>query len=64
MGFHSKVSDDSAQNAVTTFEHITICIHWMYENNLFIKEGIIYDTKGERTKKYRCENVLWILSVL
>ena len=37
---HSHFPDDSAQNVATTFEHTKECIHWMYENNLCIKDGI------------------------
>ena len=44
MDFHSHFSDDSAHNAATTFEHMNIFIHCMYDNNLFRKDGIIYDT--------------------
>ena len=44
--FHSHFSDEYSQNKAYTFEHMKYCIHWMYKNNLFIKEGIIYDTIG------------------
>ena len=37
-------------------------IHWMYENNFFIKYGITYDTTDGCSKQYRCENEIWILS--
>ena len=39
-------------------------IHWMYENNLFIKNIIIYDTIDVCGNKYRCFNLIWLLSVL
>ena len=39
-------------------------IHCMYENNLFIKDGIIYDTKDGCIKQYRCANRICILSIL
>ena len=39
-------------------------IHWIYEENLFIKDGIIYDTTDICSKKYRCENAVWVLFVL
>ena len=42
MYFHSHFSDDSDQNAATTYEHMKNFIHWMYEENLFINNGIIY----------------------
>ena len=44
MDFHSQFSDDSAQNAATTCEHMKKFIHCVYENNLFIKDGLIYNT--------------------
>ena len=47
MVFHSYFSDDSAQNAATRFYHMKNFIHWMHDNNLFIKYGIIYDTTDE-----------------
>ena len=36
----------------------------MYENNLFIKYGIIYNTENGCSKQYRCENTMCILSAL
>ena len=36
----------------------------MYENNLFIKDVIIYNTKDWCSKQYRCVNAMWILYVL
>ena len=37
----------------------------MYDNNLFIKYGIIYDTKDGCSKKCRqCENLMWLLYAL
>ena len=56
MDFHYHFSDDSAQNEATTFEHGKIFIHWMYDNKLFIKDGIIYYTKSGCMKKYRYLN--------
>ena len=38
-------------------------IHCMYENNLFIKDGIIYDTTYGCSKQYKCANAMWLLSV-
>ena len=64
MDFHSHFLDGSTQNAATTFEHMNKFIHWMYYNNLFIKDGIIYDTTNGCSKQYRCENAIWLLSVL
>ena len=64
MDFHSHFSDDSAQNAATTFEHMKRFIHWMHKNNLFIKDGIIYDTSDVCIKQYRCANTMWLLFIL
>ena len=36
----------------------------MYENNLFIKDSVIFDTEYECIKKYRCKNETWIFYVL
>ena len=36
--------DHYAHNAATKFENTKKCIHWMYDNKLFIKYSIIYDT--------------------
>ena len=41
-----------------------IFIHWMHEDNLFTKDGIMYDTTYECIKQYSCKNELWILSML
>ena len=64
MDFHSHFSDDSAHNSATTCENMKKIIHWMYEENMFIKDGIVCDTTDGCSKQYRCENLLWILSVL
>ena len=61
MDFHSYFSDKSAQNAATTFEYTKKFIHWMYENNLFINDGIIHDTTDICNKQYRRENEMWLL---
>ena len=44
MDFHSNFSDDSAQNSATIFDNINKFSWWMDDNNLFLKDGIIYDT--------------------
>ena len=36
----------------------------MYENNVFINYGIIYDTTYVCSQQYRCANVMWLFSVL
>ena len=36
----------------------------MYDNNLSVKDGIIYDTTDGYSKQYRCKNFMWRLSVL
>ena len=36
----------------------------MYKNNLFIKDGIIYDTTDVCINKYRFANAIWLLSLL
>ena len=64
MHFHSHFSDDSVHNYATTFEHMNNSIHWMYEENLFIMDGIIYDTTYGCSKQYICTNSMWLLSVL
>ena len=63
MDFHSHFLDDSANNTAKIFEHTIKFIQWMYENNLFIKDGIIYDTTYGCSKQYRCENATWLLYV-
>ena len=50
MDFHPHFSDDSDQNIATTFKHMKEFIHWMYENKLFIKDSIIYDTTNGCSK--------------
>ena len=64
MDFQSHFSDGYAHNGATTFEHMEAFINWMYENNLFIKYGIIYDTANGCSKQYICKNSMWLLSVL
>ena len=44
MYLPSHFSDESAQNTTATFQHMQKLIHWTYENSLFIKNDIIYDT--------------------
>ena len=36
----------------------------MYDNNLFIKDGIIYYTTDGFSKQYRCSNAMWLLYAL
>ena len=57
MDFQSHFSDDSTQNSDTKFYHMKKIIHWMYENKLFINNGIIYDTTYGCRKQYMCVNV-------
>ena len=64
MYFHSNVLDDSAQNAANKFEHMKKFINWMYENNLFIKYGMINYTTDGCIKQYRFANEMWLLSVI
>ena len=64
MHFHSHFSDDSAQNAVTTFQNMKNFIHCMYKNNLFIKDNVIYDTIYGCINIYICANSMWLLYVL
>ena len=39
-------------------------IQWMCENNLFIKDGIIYDTTYGCIKRCTYANEMWLFSVL
>ena len=39
-------------------------IHWMYDNNLFIKYGIMYDTIYVYSKQYRCAKAMCLSSTL
>ena len=64
MNLHLYFLDDYSQNAATTFEYIKNFIHWMQENKLFIKNGIIYDTTDVCSTKYICADAMWILLVL
>ena len=64
MDFQSHFSYDSDHNVATKFANMKGFIHWMYDNNLFIKYVIIYDTTYGCRKKYRCANAMWLLSVL
>ena len=64
MDFNPYFSDESTQNAATTYENIKKFVNWMYENNLFTKDGIIYYTTYRCSKQYRCSNEMWLLSIL
>ena len=64
MDFHSHFSDDSTHHDATAFDHMKKFIHCIYQNKLFIKYGIIYDTKDGCSKQYRSANEMWIFSVL
>ena len=64
MDLHLYFSDDSAQNADTRFQHMKKFIHWMYENDLFIKDVIIYDTTYGCSKQFICSNSTRMLSAL
>ena len=63
-GLSLTFSDDSAQNAATTCEHMRKSIHCMYEVNLFTKDGIVYDNTYRCSKQWRCANTLRLLLVL
>ena len=39
-------------------------INWIYDNNLFINYGIIYDTTDGCINQCRFSNAMWLLSVL
>ena len=58
MYFQSNVYDDSIQNSASTFEYMKKFIHCMYKNNLFINDGLIYDTNDGCRKQYRCVNTM------
>ena len=64
MVFRSHFSDEYDNNASTTCEHMKTFIHWMYEDNLFIKDCIVYVNIYGCSKEYKCANELWLLSVL
>ena len=57
-------SDDSSQNAATTFEHMKKLYKWIIAQKLIGNNGIIYDATDWCSKQYQCANALWILSVL
>ena len=56
MVFHPHFSDYSSHNAATKFEHRNKFIHWIYDNKLFIKDGIIYDNEDGCSKQHRYKN--------
>ena len=60
MYFHPHFSYDSYQNDANKFEHMNNLIQWMYEVNVFIQYGIIYDTTGGCSKQYKYENAMWL----
>ena len=64
MKFHSYFSDDSAHNASTICKYMKKFINWMYNENLVINDGIIYNTTDGCSKQYICANSLWNLLVL
>ena len=64
MKYHSHFSDDSAHNEATTCEYIKKFIHWMYDTNLVINDGVISGTAYGCITQYRCENTLCNLLVL
>ena len=39
-------------------------VHWMYENNFIIKNGIIYDTTDGCSRQFVCSNTMCLLSIL
>ena len=51
MDFNSTFSDESDHNAATTCEHMIFFIHWMYEDKLFITDGIMYDNTDGCSKQ-------------
>ena len=64
LDFHPHFSDNSAHNKATTFERIKTFVHCMYDNNVFINNGIIYGTTDGCIKQYICGNATWVLSVM
>ena len=64
MDFHSHFSDNFAQNSATAFENMKVFIYWIYENNMFMEDGIIYDHTNGCSKQYRYKNPMCLFSVL
>ena len=51
MDFHTQFLYDSSHNPATPFEHMNFFIHWMYEDKLFITDGIMYDNTDGCSKQ-------------
>ena len=64
MKYHSHFSDDSAHNEATTCEYIKKFIHWMYDTNLVINDGVISGTTYGCITQYRCASAWCTLLVL
>ena len=58
MDFHSHFSYDSDPNAATMCENTRKLIHWMYANNFFINNGIIYDNTYGCRKIKMCKRIV------
>ena len=52
MDFYPHFSDVFDHNVANKFGYMKKFIHWMYYNDLFIKDGIIYDTTYGCRKQY------------
>ena len=64
MNSHSDFLYEHAQNAPTTYEHMKKFIHWMYYENLLIKDDMNDNTADGCIKQYICTNALWLFLVL
>jgi hypothetical protein len=64
MQSHSHFSDDSRQDASTTFEHTSKLIEYLKINRQLVRGAIVYTDTDGCGKQYRCGNSIYLNSLL
>jgi hypothetical protein len=64
MHFHSHFSDDSMQNAATTYFHMEVLVKYLQKEAVLKEGGYMFDNTDGCTKQYRCATALHLLSML
>ena len=62
--FHLHLSDSKLQNAATTTCHLTTLLDQLFQNNIMLRHGTMWDQTDGCGKQYRCSVAYYLLSVL
>jgi len=61
INFHSHLSDESAQDAFTTHDHMKTCIRDVHEDGFMKSGSTLWDNTDGCMKQYRSANVMFLL---